>query len=104
MTDEITLFPGQTGNKAHYRGDVRESLMSQREPFGEDTAGALYTAVDATYDEAADVTTGYFRPIPVPQRRRGEALPEELPPMSRQQRRQYTRDIVKARKAKARKK
>lgn len=99
MTD---LFPGETGNRAHYRGDVVNSVMTQLEPFGPDNCGprgmgAKYTPVSATYDPGPDRTTVQFRPIPKSDRPRGMPLPEELPPLTRQQRRQFTREIRKSR-------
>lgn len=98
MTD---LFPGQTGNRAHYRGNVADQIMLEREPFGPDTCGpngfgAKYMPVSATYDPERDRTTVQFRPIATQQRQPGEPLPGELPPLTRQQRRQLEREIGKA--------
>lgn len=91
MAEYSELFPAAAGNRAHYPGDVREAAMSQREPFGPDMFGALYTAVGADYDSEADRTTVQFRPVPKAERAQGRPVPGELPPMTRQQRRQLQR-------------
>ncbi|WP_396902770.1 hypothetical protein [Mycolicibacterium sp.] len=107
MPDDTShsLFPGQTGNRANYRGDVAHSVMTRREPFGPDLYGAKYAPVEAKYDAEADLTRVQFRPIPKAERGQGEPLPGELPPLTRQQRRQFEREIRKAhaRKTKPRK-
>lgn len=104
MTD---LFPGQTGNTARYRGDRVQQIMATREPFGPDICGpnnrgAYYTPVGADYDPATDLTTVQFRPIPRdPSGGRPTGLDDALlPPMTRQQRRQYQRIGRKAMKQK----
>lgn len=91
------LFPGETRNRAHYRGDVTASVMTTTEPFGPDLYGALYTPVSATYDHEIDRTTVQFRPIPRSNRPPGLPMPGEFPPMTRQQRRQSDRETRKAR-------
>lgn len=83
---------GQLANRAHYRGDVSRAVMTRVEPFGPDLFGALYSPVDATYDATTDLTTVQFQPIPRSNRRPGEVMPEELPPLTRQQRRQVERE------------
>lgn len=95
-----SLFPGQTGNRANYPGDVAHSVMTHQELFGPDLHGAKYTAVEATYDTEADLTRVQFRPVPKAQRGRGQPMPGELPPLTRQQRRQFEREIRKARASK----
>ena len=92
----IDLFPGQTGNRLNFRGDVVDAVMTQRRPFGPDLHGAKYSAVGAQYDRAADLTRVQLRPIPTPQRGAGQPMGGELPPMTRQQRRQFERQARKA--------
>lgn len=108
---DAPYVPGLSGgrSRATYRGDVAEAVMAQTAPFGPDIEccghfhgrvcqicgctrhGALYSPVSAVYDPTADVTRVQFQPIPPRRRLAGQPLAEELPEMSRQQRRQLER-------------
>lgn len=82
---------GQLSNRANYRGDVVEAVMTQQTPFGADRFGALYSPVDAQFNAETGLTTVQFQPIPRSNRRPGQPLPQELGELSRQQRRQLER-------------
>ncbi len=91
-------IPGQSGTSpftANYAGDVTEEVMAQNS-FGPDVDPKLhnhYIPVSADYDPALDRTAVQFQSIP----RTGPIEPsiEQIPGLTRQQLRQYQREVKK---------